>query len=64
MPLILLLTGVVTAVAVVLSLAQTKEYEATSRVVLSQTDPINNIIETVAADQLRPGGGPQHAASR
>ncbi len=29
MPLILLLTGVVTAVAVVLSLAQTKEYEAT-----------------------------------
>lgn len=46
MPLILLLTGVVTAVAVVLSLAQTKEYEATSRVVLSQTDPINSIIES------------------
>ena len=46
MPLILLLTGVVTVVAVVLSLAQTKEYEATARVVLSQTDPINNIIET------------------
>ena len=46
MPLILLLTGVVTAVAVALSLAQTKEYEATSRVVLAQTDPINNIIET------------------
>ncbi len=46
MPLILLLTGVVTAMAVVLSLAQTKEYEATARVVLSQTDPINTIIET------------------
>jgi len=46
MPLILLLTGVVTAVAVVLSLAQTKEYEATARVVVSQTDPINNIIQT------------------
>ena len=46
MPLILLLTGLVTAVAVVLSLAQTKEYEATARVVLSQTDPINNIIES------------------
>ena len=46
MPLILLLTGVVTAVAVVLSLAQTKEYEATSRVVLSQSDPINNIIQS------------------
>jgi capsular exopolysaccharide synthesis family protein len=46
MPLILLLTGIVTAVAVLLSLAQTKQYEATSRVVLSQTDPINNIIET------------------
>ena len=46
MPLILLLTGVVTAVAVVLSLAQTKEYEASARVVLSQTDPINNIIDT------------------
>ena len=46
MPLILLLTGVVTAVAVGLSLAQTKEYEATSRVVLSQSDPINNIIQS------------------
>ena len=46
MPLILLLTGIVTAVAVVLSLAQTKEYEASARVVLSQTDPINNIIDT------------------
>ncbi len=46
MPLILLLTGVVTAVAVALSLAQTKEYEATSRVVLSQSDPINNIIQS------------------
>ena len=46
MPLILLLTGVVTAVAIALSLAQTKQYEATSRVVLAQADPINNIIET------------------
>lgn len=46
MPLILLLTGVVTAVAVLLSLAQTKQYEATSRVVLSQSDPINNIIQS------------------
>jgi capsular exopolysaccharide synthesis family protein len=46
MPLILLLTGVVTAAAVLFSLAQTKEYEASSRVVLSQSDPINNIIET------------------
>ena len=46
MPLILLLTGIVTAAAVALSLAQTKEYEATSRVVLSQTDPINSIIES------------------
>lgn len=46
MPLILLLTGIVTAVAVVYSLAQTKEYEATSRVVLSQPDPINNIIQS------------------
>src|ERR687890_110165 len=45
MPLILLLTGVVTAAAVVLSLAQTKEYEATARVVLSQTDPINAVID-------------------
>jgi capsular exopolysaccharide synthesis family protein len=46
MPLILLLTAVVTAAAVLVSLAQTKEYEASSRVVLSQSDPINNIIET------------------
>src|SRR5919107_1499229 len=46
MPLILLLTGIVTAVAVLVSLAQTKEYEATSRVVLSQSDPINTVIET------------------
>jgi capsular exopolysaccharide synthesis family protein len=45
MPLILLLTGIVTAVAVGLSLAQTKEYEAEARVVISQTDPINNVIE-------------------
>ena len=45
MPLILLLTGIITAVAVVVSLAQTKEYEATARVVLSQTDPINAVID-------------------
>ena len=42
---ILLLTGLVTAAAVVFSLAQTKEYEATARVVLSQTDPINAVID-------------------
>lgn len=46
MPLILLLTGVVTAVAVLLSLAQTKQYEATARIVLAQTDPINVIVDT------------------
>jgi capsular exopolysaccharide synthesis family protein len=45
MPLILLLTGVVTAAAVLFSLAQTKEYEASARVVLSQTDPINAVID-------------------
>src|SRR5687767_3641504 len=44
MPLILLLTGIVTAAAVLFSLAQTKEYEATARVVLAQSDPINNIV--------------------
>ena len=45
MPLILLLTGIVTAAAVLFSLAQTKEYEANARVVLSQTDPINAVID-------------------
>ena len=46
MPLILLLTGIVTAAAVLLSLAQTKEYEATSRIVLAQSDPITALIDT------------------
>ena len=46
MPLILLLTGIVTAVAVALSLAQTKQYEATAKIVLAQTDPINVIVDT------------------
>jgi len=46
MPLILLLTGIVTAVAVLLSLAQTKQYEATAKIVLAQTDPINVIVDT------------------
>jgi capsular exopolysaccharide synthesis family protein len=46
MPLILLLTGIVTAAAVLLSLGQTKQYEATARIVLSQADPINQFIET------------------
>lgn len=45
MPLILLLTAVVTAAAVVVSLTQTKQYEATARIVLSQTDPINAVID-------------------
>jgi capsular exopolysaccharide synthesis family protein len=45
MPLILLLTGLVTAAAVGFSLAQTKKYEATARIVLSQTDPINAVID-------------------
>lgn len=45
MPLILLLTGIVTAAAVLLSLGQTKQYEATSKVVLAQSDPINNFID-------------------
>jgi tyrosine-protein kinase len=45
MPLILLLTGVVTAAAVLVSLAQTKQYEASARIVLSQTDPINAVID-------------------
>ena len=45
MPLILLLTGVVTAAAVIFSLAQTKEYEAVSKIVLSQQDPINAVID-------------------
>ena len=46
MPLIFLLTGIVTTVAVLYSVAQTKEYEATSRIVLAQSDPINNLIDT------------------
>jgi capsular exopolysaccharide synthesis family protein len=46
MPLILLLTGIVTAAAVLLSLSQTKQYEATARIVLSQADPINQFIES------------------
>jgi len=45
MPLILLLTAIVTAVAVLLSFAQTKQYEAKARVVLSQQDPINAVID-------------------
>jgi capsular exopolysaccharide synthesis family protein len=46
MPLILLLTGIITVTAVLLSVAQTKQYEAEAKIVLSQTDPINNIIES------------------
>src|SRR5215210_4416560 len=46
MPLILLLTSIVTIAAVLLTLAQTKKYEATATIVLSQTDPINNVIES------------------
>ena len=37
-----------------LSLAQTKEYEASSRVVVSQTDPINNIIQTAQPYRFAP----------
>jgi capsular exopolysaccharide synthesis family protein len=48
MPLILLLTAIVTAAAVLVSLAQTKQYEATARIVLSQTDPINAVIDSSA----------------
>jgi polysaccharide biosynthesis transport protein len=46
MPLILLLTGIVTAAAVLLSLSQTKQYEATAKIVLSQADPINQFIDS------------------
>ncbi len=46
MPMIMVLTGIVTAVAVLWSLAQTKEYESTSRIVLAQSDPISNLIDT------------------
>ena len=46
MPLILLLTALVTVTAVLLTLGQAKKYEATSKVVLSQTDPVNNFLDS------------------
>src|SRR5688500_9705998 len=46
MPMIMVLTGIVTTVAVLYSLAPTKEYESTSRIVLAQSDPISNLIDT------------------